>query len=121
MEPNTIFVFGSNLAGIHGAGAARYAWKHHGAVRGVGVGLQGKSYAIPTRDKNIKTLPLFRIRDYVNQFIDFARANQHLTFQVTRVGCGLAGYDDKDIGPMFREVSENVVLPVEWIKYTCNR
>ena len=109
-----IFVFGSNLAGIHGAGAALYARKHHGAILGQGIGLQGDSYAIPTKDKKIKTLPLEQIKPYVDEFILFAKSHPELTFQVTRIGCGLAGYTDKDISPMFKDAPANCNLPDGW-------
>ena len=106
-----IFVFGSNLAGIHGAGAALFARQNHGAVYGQGVGMQGESYGIPTKDENLQTLPLFRIKPYVDDFIVFAKAHPELTFQVTRIGCGLAGYTDTDICPMFVEAPTNCELP----------
>ncbi|HTU17552.1 MAG TPA: hypothetical protein VMG10_05765 [Gemmataceae bacterium] len=96
-----IFVFGSNLAGRHGKGAALYARQHHGAIYGQGVGLQGSSYAIPTKDEHIRTLPLERIAEYVEEFKALARAYPDLTFQVTAIGCGLAGYKPHQIAPMF--------------------
>ena len=111
------FVFGSNLAGRHGAGAALYARKHHGAVIGKGIGICGNSYAIPTKDANIVTLPISEIRKYVNQFIEFAERNEEMTFMVTRIGCGLAGYTDIQIAPLFKEAPENCVLPNEWEQY----
>lgn len=109
-----IFVFGSNLSGIHGAGAAKFALDNHGAIRGVGVGIQGNAYGIPTKDRHIQTLPLYIIKVYVTQFIGFALQNQEMKFNVTRIGCGLAGYTDKDIAPMFRGAPENCVLPEGW-------
>lgn len=111
-----IFVFGSNLAGIHGAGAALFARKHHGALQRVGVGLQGSSYAIPTKDEHIRTLPLERIKPYVDEFLRFAFEHAELKFNVTRIGCGLAGYKDQDIAPMFRGAPSNCVLPEGWEK-----
>lgn len=109
-----IFVFGSNLAGIHGAGAALFARLHRGAIVGQGVGLQGHSYAIPTKDERIRTLPLARIKPHVLEFIEFARKNPQLKFEVTRIGCGLAGYVDNDIGPMFKGAPDNCNLPPGW-------
>lgn len=103
-----IFVFGSNLAGRHGAGAARFALLHHGAVSGVGEGLRGESYALPTKDRNLRSLPLPEIKKGVEKFLAFARSHPERVFQVTRVGCGFAGYTDEDIGPMFRGAPENV-------------
>ena len=110
----SIFVFGSNLAGVHGAGAALYARKHHGAIYGQGIGLQGNSYGIPTKDMLIRTLSLVQIQKYVTQFIWFAKDHPEMTFNVTRIGCGLAGYVDKQIAPMFKGAPSNCVLPYEW-------
>jgi hypothetical protein len=112
-----IFVFGSNLAGRHGAGAALAAYREHGAVYGQGIGLQGKSYAIPTKDENLRTLPLNRIKKYVDGFVRFAELNPDMLFNVTRVGCGLAGYEDNDIAPMFANAPENCILPAGWRTY----
>lgn len=109
-----IFVFGSNLAGRHGAGAALFARKNHGAIYGQGVGLQGSSYAIPTKNEYITTLPLWDIREYVDEFIEFANVHSEYTFNVTRIGCGLAGYKDQDMAPMFRDAPVNCKLPDEW-------
>lgn len=112
-----IFVFGSNLRGAHGAGAAAYAHQHHGAILGVGVGIQGNSYGIPTKDTRIRTLPLESIKPYVDQFIGFAKAHPELTFQVTAIGCGLAGYKPKDIAPMFADAPSNCEMPPEWVDF----
>lgn len=111
-----IFVFGSNLAGRHGAGAALCALKEHGAVYGVGYGRTGNAYALPTKDWFIKTLPLTVIKDYVKEFIEYAKEHSDLQFQVTRIGCGLAGYTDAQIAPFFREAPANCVLPDGWRK-----
>lgn len=112
-----IFVFGSNLAGRHGAGAAKFAVQHHGAIYGQGWGLQGNSFAIPTKDANIKTLPLLYIRYYVEMFKMFAEEHPELQFQLTPIGCGLAGYTYEDIGPMFKNRPSNVVIPKEFEPY----
>jgi hypothetical protein len=109
-----IFVFGSNLAGRHGKGAALEARMLRGAVYGVGAGRTGDCYAIPTKDKSIRTLPLSEIKPYVEDFKAYARAHPGLLFQVTRIGCGLAGYTDSDIAPMFRDAPENCHLPEGW-------
>ena len=109
-----IFVFGSNLAGRHGKGAAKYALEHHGAIYGIAIGLQGNSYAIPTKDKDIKTLPLYLIRDYVEEFLNFAYVHDTWEFNVTAIGCGLAGYSPDQIAPMFKYHSANVILPEEF-------
>ena len=112
MKP--IFVFGSNLAGRHGAGAALYARKHFGAAYGTGRGRTGNAYAIPTKDERIKTLPLNRIAQYVSDFIAYAKAHPDLSFQVTRIGCGLAGYLDHQIAPLFAGAPDNCILPDGW-------
>lgn len=103
-----VFVFGSNLQGMHGGGAARIAYKKFGAVMGQGVGFQGQSYAIPTMQGGIET-----IKPYVDQFIDFARECDQNTFWVTRIGCGIAGFTDEEIAPLFDEAYDlyNVRLP----------
>ena len=109
-----IFVFGSNLAGVHGAGAAYDAVKNHGAVMHQGKGLQGRSYALPTKGWNIQTLPLGLIKKYVDEFLIFAATYPELTFKVTRVGCGLAGYTDADIAPLFEEATDNCLFDTAW-------
>lgn len=109
-----IFVFGSNLAGRHGKGAALFARQKRGAVYGQGVGLQGSSYAIPTKDERISTLPLDRIEPYVREFIRFATERPDLSFQVTAIGCGLAGYSPEQIAPMFEGAPANCRLPDEF-------
>lgn len=97
-----IFVFGSNEGGWHGAGAAKFALTYKGAILRQPVGRQGQSYAIPTKDATIKhTLPLHSIKNYVDEFVIYAETHPELEFQVTRIGCGLAGLKDEDIAPMF--------------------
>lgn len=109
-----IFVFGSNLAGRHGKGAALFARQNKGAIYGQGIGLQGQSYAIPTKDERIRTLPLHQIEEHVKVFLQFARDNPQLEFEVTEIGCGLAGYSPKQIAPMFSGSPENCHLPGGW-------
>ena len=109
-----IFVFGSNRAGIHGAGAALHARKFKGALQGKGEGMQGHSYGIPTKDAKIRTLPLSEIKKHVETFLAFAKAHPKMAFEVTRIGCGLAGYTDTDIAPMFADAPPNCVLPDGW-------
>jgi hypothetical protein len=113
-KPPPIFVFGSNEAGRHGKGAALFARQHYGAIYGQGVGLQGDSYAIPTKDARLATLPLSRIGEYVEQFKLFAAAHSQLQFSVTPIGCGLAGYKPYQVAPMFRNVPSNCELPSEF-------
>ncbi len=103
-----IFVFGSNLAGRHGKGAALTAVKDYGAIYGHGEGPQGWAYAIPTKDWDLKTLPLGDIQTYVERFLSYAREHPELQFKVTRIGCGLAGYSDQQIAPFFRGAPANV-------------
>ena len=111
LQPNEIFVFGSNLKGMHGGGAAYIAYRKFGAIMGQGVGLQGQSYAIPTMQGGVET-----IRPYVDEFIAFAKEHQELTFLVTRIGCGIAGFTDDEISPLFEKAHdvENIVLPPDW-------
>lgn len=113
-----IFVFGSNLAGRHGKGAAKEALENHGARYGVGVGKFGNSYAIPTKDRELRTLDLVEINIYVAQFIKEAYYWPEAMFNVTLIGCGLAGYKPEQIAPMFRLALDlpNVRLPKEFLE-----
>lgn len=111
-----VFVFGSNLAGRHGAGAALFAKQNHGAIYGQGEGLQGHSYGIPTKDANIRTLPLTRIAEAVATFKSFAAEHPELTFVITPIGCGLAGYKPEQIAPFFADSPPNCQLPVEFAR-----
>ena len=114
MKPNFIFVFESNLAGRHEKGAALTARLYHDAIYGQGNGRQGNSYAIPTKDVYLRSLPLETINFYVNIFLTYAKDNPDLSFFVTRIGCGLAGYKDTDIAPMFKNAPNNCDLPLTW-------
>ncbi len=109
-----IFVFGSNLAGRHGAGAAKTARSRFGAELGIGQGRTGNAYAIATKNANLCTLSLDDVRYGVDGFLAYAKAHPELRFFVTRVGCGLAGFADADIAPMFRGATENCDFPEEW-------
>lgn len=114
LKEKEVFVFGSNLSGIHGGGAARTAINKFGAIWGQAQGQQGQSYAIPTKSEFItRTLEISEIRFYVDNFIDFAEGNPKLTFMVTEIGCGLAGLKPKQIAPLFIGTIEinNVYLP----------
>ena len=108
LRADEVFVFGSNLAGMHGGGAARAAFEKFGAVWGCGVGLQGQSYAIPMMQGGVET-----IKPYVDDFIDFAHARPDLFFYVTRIGCGIAGFADAEIAPLFAAARTvpNICLP----------
>lgn len=112
-----IFVYGSNEAGRHGRGAAKVARIDFRAEYGVGQGRTGDAYAIPTKDADLKALPLRDIDNYVREFLAYAEAHPDLNFFVTRVGCGLAGYRDEQIGPMFAKAPRNCSLPNEWRRY----
>lgn len=111
LRPNEIYVFGSDLKGLHGGGTAYMAYRKFGAVLGQGVGLQGQSYAIPTMQGGVET-----IRPYVDDFIRFAGEHPEWRFLVTRIGCGIAGFTDEEISPLFRKAHsmKNIVLPRGW-------
>jgi len=117
MRKRFIFVFGSNRAGIHGLGAARDAYRFHGAKQGVGIGITGNSYAIPTKDENLKTLPLETIRRSVEAFLQVAETHQDCIFYVTPIGCGLAGYTIEQIAPMFKNAPLNVLFNEEFSEF----
>ena len=117
-ENGEIFVFGSNLSGIHGAGAARVAAERFYAERGVGFGFTGNSYAIPTKDYLIETMPLEQIKPFIQQFVHLTQNQRDKKFFVTRIGCGLAGYTDAEIAPLFRGCSPlNTSMPFPWGEY----
>jgi len=118
LSAKQIFVFGSNLAGAHGGGAALLAANLFGAIDGQGIGLQGKSYALPTKDVKIKTLSLEIIQSHVNDLLAFIQANPKKEFLITQVGCGLAGYSPSDIAPLFKDFMElpNITLPESFIE-----
>lgn len=111
-----IFVFGSNLAGRHGKGAALYAREHYGAKLGIGMGRTGNAYAIPTKDADLKVIPLDQIDKDVAVFLEYAKAHPNLTFKVTAIGTGLAGYTHGLIAPMFANAPDNCILPDEWVE-----
>lgn len=109
-----IWVFGSNEKGVHGAGAAKVAHVNFGAKYGVGRGMTGNAYAIPTKDRHIQSLRFGDVESNIFEFLEFAKANPGKRFYVTRVGCGLAGFKDEDIGPLFSGAPDNCSLPVQW-------
>ena len=113
LADNEVFVFGSNLRGWHQGGAAKHALRYFGAVWGQGLGLQGQSYAIPTMQGGVDT-----IKPYVDDFIAFASEHPELRFLVTRIGCGIAGFKDEEIAPLFRKALclDNIVLPYKFVK-----
>lgn len=113
LKENEIFVFGSNLGGFHGGGAARAAHMRFGAIWGQGVGLQGRSYAIPTMHGGVDV-----IQPYVDEFISFAQSHPDLKFLVTRIGCGIAGFTAAHIAPLFANAidQENIILPEDFVR-----
>lgn len=118
LKPNQILVFGSNLAGRHGKGLAKESLKL-GAVLGIGEGLQGQTYALPTKDEKVKTLPLNEIAKHIETFKQYAQEHPELEFLVTKIGCGLAGYHPIQINPLFgwwdRHTHKNITLPLEFL------
>lgn len=118
--PKQIFVFGSNDAGIHGAGAAKIAYQKHGARWGKSYGHHGDSFAIPTKDENIETLDLDRIKGYVDGFLSYAAGHRKLTFKVTRIGCGLAKLDYNDMASLFKDAPDNCLFDEQWRQYLGN-
>lgn len=114
LGPAERFVFGANEAGVHGAGAARFAMQAFGAQRGVGIGPTGRCYALPTKDRSIRTLPIDRIAEHVADFIEYATRHPEQRFLLTAVGCGLAGYAPEEIAPLFAAAPANVVFPPEF-------
>lgn len=113
LNPKEIFVFGSNLAGAHGGGAAWLAYNRFGAIWGQGTGLQGQSYGIPTMQGGVET-----IRPYVDEFISFAKTRPDLKFYVTQIGCGIAGFRVGEIAPLFQAAVdvENIILPQAFVE-----
>lgn len=113
LEQNEIFVFGSNLAGSHGGGAALLAYRRFGAIWGQGVGLQGRSYGIPTMHGGVGA-----IKPFVDEFIEFAIAHQEMKFLVTKIGCGIAGFREDEIAPLFKDAIdvENIILPRSFVE-----
>lgn len=117
LGPGEIFVFGSNLEGAHGGGAAKLARQKFGAIMGRGIGLQGNSYAIPTMQGGVET-----IKPYVDDFIEFALNHPELIFYVTKIGCGIAGFTEKEIAPLFKNALNipNIRLPKEFVEILNN-
>lgn len=118
LAEDEVFVFGSNLAGMHGGGAAATAHRCFGAVWGKGVGLYGQSYAIPTMQGGVGT-----VKPYVDKFIEFAKSHPELRFLVTKIGCGIAGFREEQIAPLFAEAIDidNIILPHDFVEIIKNR
>lgn len=113
LKKDEVFVFGSNLEGAHGGGAALMAYKYFGAIWGQGVGMQGQSYGIPTMHGGVDV-----IKPYIDEFIAYAKNHKEMFFYVTRIGCGIAGFSDNEIAPLFAEAIDldNVCLPRSFVK-----
>ena len=118
LAEDEVFVFGSNLAGMHGGGAAATAHRCFGAVWGKGVGLYGQSYAIPTMQGGVET-----VKPYVDKFIEFAKSHPELRFLVTKIGCGIASFREEQIAPLFAEAIDidNIILPHDFVEIIKNR
>lgn len=114
-----VFVFGSNLLGIHGRGAALYARRHYGAKLGVGEGPTGRAYALPTKSTPRTSLSMAQLASAAERFIEYARARPHEAFLLTKVGCGLAGFREADVARLFSDASENVMLVDENVRPIC--
>jgi hypothetical protein len=112
-----VFVFGSNLAGRHGAGAALAALKYFGAKPAVGMGPMGRAYAIPTKGQRLQVLPIAEIATYATRFVAYAREHHEERFYLTRIGCGLAGYQNAEMAPLFCGVPFNVDVPESWLSF----
>lgn len=115
-KENQIFVFGSNESGIHGAGAALAARKLYGAQLGIGFGPTGESWAIPTKNWNVESMNLGAIKHYIDRFKVYVETST-VEFFITRIGCGLAGYADWQIAPLFKGINSNCDFPEEWKQY----
>ena len=114
LKENEVFVFGSNLKGLHMGGAARVAWEKFGAIYGQGIGMQGQSYAIPTMQGGVET-----IKPYTDEFIEYAKQHPDKKFLVTPIGCGIAGFTEEEIAPLFKDAVdvENIYLPEGFYNY----
>lgn len=119
MRKQHVFVFGSNEAGIHGGGAAKFAYRQLDAQlgKGLGFGPLKTTYAIPTKDSRLLSLTIGKIKECVDKFIQEAKAHPHLSFKVTAIGCGLAGFKHSDIAPLFEEAPENCFFDTLWKEY----
>ena len=109
-----VFVFGSNLSGYHGSGSAKYALDHCGAIMYRGEGLQGDSYALPTVGKNIRKMSFVRVKKYIDNFLEYAKAHPEFEFKVTQVGCKRAGFTVEQIAPLFASASDNCYFDTAW-------
>lgn len=114
LKDNEIFVFGSNVYGSHYSGAAKDAKELFGAEMGVGIGMTGKCYAIPTLDEDMQKIELSRLKGFINDFINYAECHSDLTFILTKIGCGIAGFSEDDIKVFFKNTPKNIIKPEGW-------
>lgn len=114
LPEDTVFVFGSNLAGTHAGGAAKTALLHFGAIKGVGRGWSGQSYAIPTMNEHLQQMPLSQIQHYIEDFKIYTKNHPKIKYFITSLGCGVAGYKVEEIAPMFKGISKNVIFPASF-------
>ena len=114
LAEDTTFVFGSNLAGTHAGGAAKIALQHFGAIKGVGRGWAGQSYAIPTMNEHLQQMPLSQIESYIDDFKIYTKNHPKMKYFITAVGCGVAGYKVEEIAPMFKGISHNVTFSISF-------
>lgn len=114
LPEDTVFVFGSNLAGTHAGGAAKMANIYFGAMKGVGRGWSGQSFAIPTMNEHLQQMPLSQIEHYVEDFKIYTKNHPKLKYFITSIGCGVAGYKVEEIAPMFKGISQNVIFPASF-------
>lgn len=114
LPDDQVFVFGSNLAGNHRKGAAKTALDKFGAMQGVGRGWSGQSFAIPTQNEHLQPMPLHQVEHYINDFKIYTQNHPKQTYFVTAVGCGSTGFPVQDIAPMFKGISDNVILPIRF-------
>ena len=114
LPEDTTFVFGSNMAGDHSAGASKTAFEHFGAVKGVGRGWAGKSFAIPTMNEHLQQMPLSQIQHYVDDFKIYTKNHPSHKYFITSIGCGVSGYKIEEIAPMFKGISHNVIFPASF-------
>ena len=117
LPEDTVFVFGSNLAGIHDSGAARVAAQHFAAVKGVGRGWAGQTFAIPTLNEHLQQMPLSQIEHYVDDFKIYAKNHPKMKYFLTALGCGIAGYKVSEIAPLFKGIHSNVIFPESFRPY----
>lgn len=114
LAEDTVFVFGSNMAGTHAGGAAKTALLHFGAMKGAGRGWSGQSYAIPTMNEHLQQMPLSQIQHYIEDFKIYTKNHPKMKYFITSIGCGVAGYTVEEIAPMFKGISKNVIFPISF-------